>query len=203
LLLVPLVAGLIGAGAVDVAAQGGHRVSVGGAPTPGTTTVTPSSAAPGETVWIQMAYLPAATPVQFMVGALRDGFEIVVSQVTDEGGRINGVDSLQMTVPEWVTWDRPYLMIVTDAEYNPLGSADMFHPTDENGRLKRVGSIQLASTGCPSLTGEADEIYFLVGQISGLRTGDKVTVVGRAVESSPCGTGTAIEVQEIERVPGA
>ena len=202
LLLAPLAFGLMGAGAVDLAAQGGHRVSVGGTPATGTTTVTPRSAAPGETVWIQTAYLPPATPIQLMVGALRDGFEIVVSRVTDEAGRFNGLDSLEMTVPEWVTWDRPYLMIVTDTEYKPLGSADMFHPTDQNGMLKRVGTIQQEATGCPFLTGEADEIYFLVGNTSSLRTGDKVTIVGRALESSPCGTGTALEVLEIERVPG-
>jgi hypothetical protein len=201
LLLAPLSVGLIGAGAVDVSAQGGHRVTVGGAPTAGTTTVTPRSAAPGETVWIRVAYLPPATPVQFMVGALRDGFEIVSTNVTDAGGRINGADSLQMEVPEWVTWDRPYLMIVTDAEYGPLGSADMFHPTDDSGRLKRAGKIDNQGTGCPSLTGAADEIYFLLGDTSALRTGDKVTIVGRALETSVCGTGTAIEIHQVERIP--
>ena len=35
--------------------------------------------------------------------ALRAGFEIVTTQVTDPSGRINGQDSIQVTVPSWVS----------------------------------------------------------------------------------------------------
>lgn len=198
LLLTPLALAVIGA--ADASAQG-HRVPVGNTEQPGTTTVTPGNAAVGEIVWIRTAYLPPATPVQFMLGALRDGFEIVVTRMTDDRGRIDGLDSLQVTVPEWVSTDRPYLLIVTDTDYNPLGAADMFHPTDANGVLQRVGQVTLAAQGCPVLTGEADEVYFLVGDTSGLANGDRVSIVGRAVDSSTCGAGTTIEIQKLEKKP--
>jgi hypothetical protein len=120
--------------------------------------------------------------------------------VTDDAGKIGGMDSLQVTVPDWVTQDRPYLVIVTDVNYNPLGSADMFHPTDATGMLARTGKVSLQSTSCPILTGEADEIYYLTGITSGLQMGDRIRVVGRPVESTACGKGTTIEVQKAERL---
>lgn len=198
LLVTPLALAVLGASGAS--AQSGHRVPVGGTDHPGTVSVTPRSAAVGDVVWIRTANLPPTTSVQFMLGALREGFEIVVTRVTDEAGRMDGQDSLQVTVPEWVTTDRPYLMIVTDTAYNPLGTADVFHPTDANGILRRVGDVKLEGTGCPVLTGQAEEIYFLIGDTSTIRTGDRVKVIGRAVESGACGAGTTIEMQQIEKM---
>jgi hypothetical protein len=136
-----------------------------------------------------------------MMGALRDGFEVIALGLTDENGKFDGLDSLQVEVPQWVTPDRPYLIIATDAEYRPLAAADMFHPTDASGMFTRAGKVGLQAGSCPVLTGEADEIYFLNGITSGLSSGDQVKVVGRAVESGPCGKGTTIEVHRVERVP--
>jgi hypothetical protein len=136
-----------------------------------------------------------------MMGALRDGFEVVATKVTDATGKLDGVDSIGMKVPEWVSPDRPYLMIVTDANYTPLGTADMFHPTDRNGVLERVGKFVREAAGCPVLTGDAGEIYFLTGDTSKLTPGDRVRIVGRALESSSCGKATGIEVQRAERLP--
>lgn len=196
-LLAPLAAGLVAA--TGASAQSGHLVPVGNTTERGATSVTPRAAAAGDVVWIHTAYLPPSTPVQFMLGALRAGFEIVVTRVTDPSGRINGQDSIQVTVPDWVTTDRPYLMIATDADYKPLGAADMFHPTDANGFLQRTGEVKVDKAGCPVLTGQADEIYFLSGDTSGLRSGDRVRVVGRATESGACGAGTTIEIRTLER----
>jgi hypothetical protein len=188
-------------GAQSVSAQGGHGVAVGGAPAKSAATVKPHSGAAGDVVWIQTAYLPPATAVQFMMGALRDGFEVVTTQMTDERGKIGGADSIQITVPTWVTRDKPYLMIVTDAYYNPLGVADMFHPTDKNGVLVRTGKFTRELPSCPSLTGDADEVYSLSGDTSALTPGDRVRITGRVQQSGPCGKGTTIAVQKIERIP--
>jgi hypothetical protein len=188
-------------GAQGLAAQGGHGVAVGGAPSTSTATVKPRSAAAGETVWIQATYLPPGTAVQFMMGALRDGFEVVSTQVTDDRGKLGGADSIAIKVPAWVTRDKPYLMIVTDAYYNPLGVADMFHPTDRNGVLVRTGKFVRETPACPSLIGESDEVYYLSGDTSSLQPGDRVRITGRALTTGPCGKGTTIAVQKLERVP--
>ena len=200
-LLAPLTLTALAVGAQGLSAQGGHGVAVGGAPATSAATVKPRSAAAGETVWIQTAYLPPGTSVQFMMGALRDGFEVVSTQMTDDRGKIGGADSIAIKVPTWVTRDKPYLMIVTDAYYNPLGVADMFHPTDQNGVLVRTGKFVSEVPNCPSLTGDSDEIYYLTGDLSSLKAGDRVKITGRALPSGPCGKGTTIAVQRIEPLP--
>jgi hypothetical protein len=196
---------MVAAGALlagDLAAQGGHGVAVGGVSTSSSASVSPRSAKPGEIVWIQTAYLPPATPVQFMVGALRDGFEVVLTRVTDQGGKLNGADSLQFTMPSWLTWDRPYLMIVTDANYNPLGTADMFHATDSRGMLLRTGTVQQDPMGgCPFLTGGSGEMYYLQGDTKPLQVGQRVRIVGRAIKDGSCGKGMTLELQRVDPVP--
>lgn len=199
-LYTPLVLGVL-ASAQGASAQGGHRTMVGLMPTSGSTTLGTRSGPVGSKIWIRTASLPAGKEVQIMLGALRDGFEVVTTRMTDENGKFGGMDSLQVEVPSWVKQDRPYLMIVTDTDYNPLGSADMFHPTDQNGTLVRSGRVSLQATGCPVLTGDAEEIYYLAGVDSGLQAGDRIKVVGHPVDSSTCGKGTTIEVQKVERVP--
>jgi hypothetical protein len=193
------VSALLGGGLM---AQGGHTVPVGGVSTTSSTSVNPRSAKPGEIVWVQTAYLPPATPIQFMVGALRDGFEVVVMKTTDGTGKIDGTDSLQVKVPDWVTWDKPYLMIVTDQQYNPLGSADMFHPTDAQGNILRTGTVQQDPMGgCPFLKGAADEIYFLAGDVKALHLGERVRIVGHVLKDGPCGKGLTLELKRVDAVP--
>jgi hypothetical protein len=182
-------------------AQSGHRVTVGLMPMSGSTTLATRSGTAGAKVWIRTASLPPRTEVQIMMGALRDGFEVIATRATDDTGRFEGLDSLQIEVPAWVKHDRPYVVIVTDAEYRPLGSADMFHPTDRNGALTRVGKVAFDGVGCPVLTGAADEMYFLTGNTSAIRSGERVRVVGRAIDQGPCGNATAIDVQQVERLP--
>ena len=198
-LYTPLVLGLL-AGAQGASAQGGHRTVVGLMPMPGSTTLGTRSGPVGSKIWIRTANLPASTEVQIMLGALRDGFEVVTTRMTDDRGKFGGMDSIQVEVPSWVKPDRPYLMIVTDTNYNPLGSADMFHPTDGTGTLMRAGRVSLQQTGCPVLTGDAEEVYYLTGISAGLQAGDRIKVVGHPVESGTCGKGTTIEVQKVERV---
>ena len=200
-LIAPLAVAALAVGAQGLTAQGGHGVAVGGAPSTSAATVKPRSAAAGETVWIQTAYLPPGRAVQFMMGALRDGFEVLSTQMTDERGKVGGADSIAIKVPTWVTRDKPYLMIVTDEYYNPLGVADMFHPTDRNGVLVRTGKFLSEVPSCPSLTGDSDEIYYLTGDTSSLKPGDRVKITGRVLPAGPCGKGTTIAVQQIERIP--
>jgi hypothetical protein len=101
-LLVALIVGVFAPGAAKLAAQGGHRTVVGLMPMNGSTTLATRSAAAGTKIWIRTANLPARTDVQIMMGALRDGFEVIATRATDEAGKIQGMDSLQVEVPQWV-----------------------------------------------------------------------------------------------------
>jgi len=134
------------------------------------------------------------------MGALRDGFEVVQTLSTDEGGRINGMDTVRVTVPDWVQTDRPYLIMITDPEYNPLASADMFHPTTPEGSVVRRGTIRFEDPACPTLTAAGEEIYFLVGDVAGLGAGERI-VRGKLADSGRCGNVTTIEVAEVRLPP--
>jgi hypothetical protein len=155
----------------------------------------------GTTVKIATKNLPRDMQSQISMGAMRDGFEVIKTGYTDMSGRFNGRDTVEVTIPDWVRNDRPYLVMVTDLQYNPFAPAEMVHPTDARGLIVRRGVIkQEAQGGCPTLTGEAGELYFLMGDLAGAHVGDRARVQGRPVQNSRCGTGTTIEVSSTRLV---
>lgn len=206
-----LACAVLAGGAVDLSAQSGHphddndqpvsghtgaghRVVSGGVVYPGLATMIDRSGAAGALLRLHAQQLPPDRDVQVMVGALRDGFEVVQTLRTDSEGRIHGQDTVKVTVPEWVKNDRPYLVMITDLEYNPLAAADMFHPVAADGGLVRKGTIRREDPACPTLTGEGEELYFLVGDTGALVAGEETVVRGRLVEPGRCGNATTIEV---------
>lgn len=190
-----LAVAMLAGGTSQASAQWGHRVQIGGNQNPGTTTVSPRSAAKGAPVNVAIRDLPPGTPVQIMIGALQDGFEVVSTFVTDDNGRMNGRDTVAVTVPDWVKTDRSYLVMLTDTSYRPLAAADVFHPTDPTGGLSRRGTVKWEDPRCPTLTGPSGEMYFLVGETKGLPAGEDVVLKGKVTEVTPCGPTTTIRVE--------
>ena len=199
---VALAAALL-AGGADLSAQrtSGHAVVLGGEINPGTSSVLTRSGATGAEVKVLAQGLPANTNIQIMMGALRDGFEVVQTLSTDDQGHINGRDTVTFKVPDWVKNDRAYLVMISDLQYNPLAAADMFHPTAPDGALVRRGTIKIEDPSCPTLTAEGAEIYFLVGDISALTPGKEMVVKGRVSDTTRCGNTTTIEVTSAEPPP--
>jgi hypothetical protein len=181
---------------VPFSKSGGHAVLVGGHATTGVATATVNHGRPGGLLKVATRQLPANATAQISLGAIRDGFEVVKTGFVDMGGRFNGRDTVEVTVPTWVRNDRPYLLMVTDLEYHPFAPAAMVHPTDARGMIRRTGLVKREPTGgCLTLTGEADELYFLTGDTGGLTSGEEVRIEGRPVQNTRCGTGTTIEVR--------
>ena len=180
----------------------GHRVVSGGTMYGGLTTVVTRSGPTGSVMTMYAQQLPPDRDVQIMMGALRDGFEIVRTARTDDMGRIQGQDSIRITVPDWVKFDRPYLVMITDLQYHPLAAADMFHPTTPEGVLSRIGVVKLEDPKCPVLVADgSDEWYVLVGNTARLIAGEKMAVRGKVVPAGQCGPMTTIEVQETRNPP--
>jgi hypothetical protein len=197
---------LLGGAAAGVSAQhtghytaaprtSGHLVVLGGETNPGSVSVMPRSGTVGTEIKLTPKGLPANAQIQIMMGALRDGFEVVQTATTDEGGRIRGQDTVRIEVPEWVKTDRPYLVMITDLSYNPLAAADMFHPTSAEGTLVRRGTVTYQDPSCPMLTSEGGEIYFLVGNTTGIIAGKDMVFRGKVVDDQRCGKTTTIEVR--------
>lgn len=180
----------------------GHRVVSGGTMYPGLITVINRFGPSGSTMRIAAQQLPGNRDVQIMMGALRDGFEIVRTARTDDNGRIGGQDTVSFKVPDWVRADRPYLIMITDLEYHPLAAADMFHVTTPEGLVSRRGVVKLENEGCPVLVADgSDEWYVLLGNTSRLIAGEEMAVKGMVVEPGECGPMTTIVVQETRNPP--
>src|SRR5687767_11255876 len=180
----------------------GHRVVSGGTLYSGLTTVITRSGPTGSVMTVHAQQLPPDRDIQIMMGALRDGFEIVQTTRTDDMGRVQGQDSIRITVPDWVRFDRPYLVMITDLQYHPLAAADMFHPTTPEGVLSRTGVVKLEDPKCPVLVADgSDEWYVLVGNTARLIAGEKMAVRGKVVPAGQCGQMTTIEVQETRNPP--
>ncbi|MSR35864.1 MAG: hypothetical protein EXR95_04345 [Gemmatimonadetes bacterium] len=183
-------------GALDLSAQhtSGHLVVLGGEATAGSVSVSPRHGVVGTELKLVPKGLPANAAVQIMMGALRDGFEVVQTASTDDGGRIRRQDTVRIVVPDWVKNDRPYLVMITDPSYNPLAAADMFHPTSADGMLQRRGTITYQDPTCPMLTAEGGEIYFLVGDPSLLPAGKDWILKGWVAQPGRCVNVTTIHV---------
>ncbi len=92
---------------------------VGGQASTGTATAMPNNGKAGATLKVTTGQLPSDLAAQINFGALRDGFEVIKTGHIDMGGRFNGRNTIDVTIPDWVKTDRPYLLIVSDLEYNP------------------------------------------------------------------------------------
>ena len=186
---------LLAGGAASLSAQAGQLVQITENQLPGLATVSPSSGASGTMVKVATKNLPARTEVQFMIGALQDGFEVISTVMTDEQGRPGGQDTVAVKIPDWVQTNRSYLVMLTDLNYKPLAAPNMFHPTDASGGLQRRGTMKSDDPRCPMLTAPGGENYFLVGNTTGLRSGNDVIVKGKVTDFTPCGRTTTISVE--------
>lgn len=188
------------AAAPGLSAQG-HLVSLGGEINHGSLSVEPRYGTVGTEFKIVPHNLPPNTDVQVMLGALRAGFEVVKTLRTDDRGLLSGRDTITITVPDWVTNDRAYLVMLTDTNYNPLAQADMFHPTKADGMIVRRGLVKLDPTGCRFLTAEGGEQYALEGDTSMLMLGKEMLVKGKVVPAGQCGPFTTIELRAAKLPP--
>jgi len=180
---------------VPFSRSGGHRVVVGGESGSGTATAFPNNGRAGAELKLATSSLPFQVSAQINFGALREGFEVISTGYVDRGGRFNGRDTMTVTIPDWAKNDRPYLLIVSDLQYVPLAPAEMVHPTDAQGMIRRHGIVkQEVQGGCPTLTGEVGELYFLTGNTRGINSGHDMRVHGRVLQNTRCGAGTTIEV---------
>lgn len=174
----------------------GPDVLFGPAGPVGAPLTTPGFGPAGSLVELTPRDLPAEEAVQLMIGAMQQGFEVVTEAVTDAEGRIAGAASPVVEIPDWVETDRPYVVIVADRGYAPLGRADIFHPTDDDGTLSRVGRVTRHGT-CTMLVNDWQR-YVLLGDVGEWAEElERVMVTGTAEPAGSCGEGIAIRVEVV------
>lgn len=158
-------------------------------------TVTPGSGPPGTVVSLSTLNLPLEARVHVGVGAMQKGFEALVEAEQGEWGEI----AVRVTVPSEWTWDQPLVFIAFNAVFAPIGMSDPFHVTDQEGRIRRSGTISEVRDGCLMLEDEYEYTYALTGDAGDLAVGDEVTVSGVYLAQSPCYDGSTIGVAEVRK----
>jgi hypothetical protein len=189
--------------AEQVAAQvAGSRVQAPGADriTRSLQRIAPTSGPPGTVVTVGSALMPHLTPVRVAMGATRIGFEALAELLTSATGEFE----VAVTVPEWARWDRNHRFILFDFYFNPIAVSESFVVTDEQGRVRREGTVTREGS-CLVIHDTDGEVFALsgdAGTLTGLAESQRIVITG-TLPSGPsgCGERRAIHVVELQRVP--
>jgi hypothetical protein len=187
---------LLWGGAAGAAAQ---EPPTADPPIPGVerpTWLSPWSGPPGTLVTVRGELLPAITPVHVALGGTRAGFEALTLALTTRYGELEET----VRVPEWARRDRAHRFIIFDAYFAPLATTALFHVTDPDGSILRVGRVTGLRAGCASFAGDDEERYAVEGELDGLSVGDRGEMEAVILESAPCGQGIPVRLREFRRV---
>jgi len=158
--------------------------------------VEPRAGPAGTRVRVSSLEMPMITPIWVGIGASRTGFEAFHTIMTD----MDGSFAVEIDVPVWAHWDRAHTFIAFDLYFRPIALSEVFHVTDEHGRVRRGGHVREAADGCLALEDEEGHQYALDGLPPGdHRPGETVAVEGQILFDGRCGLPQTITVTDIER----
>jgi hypothetical protein len=156
---------------------------------------------------------PAGTEVRVRAEGLRPNIRVHIGIGEVQGcgyevrapAQIDGRGSIETTVvvPDWGHYDHFEVVMILDENFVPIAVSDPFHIVDENGMLRREGTVATAWPGCPALVTETRVAYALVEPhtLSLMASqGETLRVTGR-MAGPACTLQNAIEVVSIEAVP--
>lgn len=190
----------LGAGAEAVLAQVMATPPAIGDVTRRVQMVTPLSGPAGTEVRIRAEGLRPNRRVHVGIGELQGcGYQICEPAQVDT----RGVLETTVVVPEWGHYDHYEVVMILDEDFVTLAVSDPFHVVDENGMIRRSGTVSMAWPGCPSLVTDDGVAYALLGEHAlGLMAsqGEELRIEGRPAGSA-CTLQNAIEVVSVELVP--
>ncbi len=200
------VAGALGGGLPDEAAaqtsdQTADRLSPTADLLHKPSSISPKSGPPGTEVRVRGAHLPAITPVNVAFGGTRSGFEGLSFILTTTEGEVED----RVRIPEWAERDRVHRFIIFDAYFDPISMTEIFHVTDEDGKLFREARVLSRESGCVHVQGRDEDEYYLVGGTDAIEEtlsyDGWITFEGRPIESTQCSTETPhVEVVSAQRL---
>ena len=163
-------------------------------------TVEPRHGPHGTLVTVSTLNLALQAKVHVGIGATHTGFESLAEAPQGELGEI----SVDVRIPPSAPVDRAVVFVAFNAIFSPIGMSDPFHVTDENGLVRRTGSVVApeAEGRCLAFRDTDDFPYLLTGNLSGLEPGSEVVIEGAYSEGGACGEGDTIEVRRVVRTLG-
>ena len=94
-----------------------------------------------------------------------------------------------------------FVMAATACASSPASPGEV-SVTPAGPVLKVQGALTADGVECPALRADNGDLYTLLGDLKGFRSGDRVSVEGTRVEISYCMQGTTLQVTHIDRRGG-
>ena len=193
-----LVTALVGAVALSlpsvqaVAAQGAHR-SAAVDSIRQIQQMSPTFGPIGTVVHLSTENLPVQAKVHVGYGATRTGFEALFEVQQGMWGDI----AAELTVPPSAPWDRAIVFVAFNAIFSPIGLSDPFHVVNEDGLVRRSGTITDESETCTTFRDQDDYLYALSGDLAALPVGTEVVIEGTYSPTGSCMGGSTIAVVSV------
>ncbi len=159
--------------------------------------VEPRSGPPGTEVRIYSENIPPQGKVLVGIGAIGVGFEVLSEGTQGRWGDVTAA----LAIPESAPWDRSIRVIFLNGLFSPIALSDPFHVTDQDGLVRRVGSVVRDGAGCVALEDDHGDIYALDGSPDALAPGSEVAVEGRWTSGGDCGADGTLEVVRVMDPP--
>ena len=161
--------------------------------------VSPQSAAPGETVTVEGRGFRADERVRVAAGPPRSEYQTVSTTRADAQGRVRA----QVKVPEWADPGRGLVWaLVTDDRREAFARGFRVEERGNGGSddsvMEVTGTLTREGVECPALRSDGGRLYTLAGDTGRFGPGDRVRVRGSRAEMSICQQGTTIDVRSIE-----
>lgn len=158
--------------------------------------MSPTYGPAGTRVEISTLNLPVQAKVHVGYGATRTGFEALFEVQQGMWGDI----AAELTVPETAPWDRAIVFVAFNAIFSPIGLSDPFHVINDEGLVRRTGTITDEASGCRTFRDQDGYLYALTGDLGGAAVGDEVVIDGTYAPSGSCLEQSTIGVVRVSPV---
>ena len=155
--------------------------------------IVPTYGPAGTVVELSTLNLPVQAKVHVGYGATRTGFEALFEV---EQGMWGDIET-ELTVPSSAPWDRAIVFVAFNAIFSPIGLSEPFHVVNDEGLIRRTGTLTDESPSCMTLRDQDGYLYALTGDLAGHRVGEDVVIDGTYSPSGDCMDANTIGVVRV------
>ena len=167
--------------------------TAGGVRAQGKLTVSPRGGVAGTEVRVGMRGLPPNLGFVIGFGGIGSPHQILAEVESGDDGAF----AATVRVPSWVERDEGYRFYWGYGDMRPVGFAEPFVITGDDGVVRIAGQLGEPATACRALNGEHEAIYALTGDTAAFPAGARVVVEATVADSAPCGDRTTLVVRSV------
>jgi LysM repeat protein len=161
--------------------------------------VEPGRGAPGSLVRLRGTGFAAHQSLDLMAGWSRGDLRPVATVRADWRGEVE----VDVRVPHWAERGETMIFALAGPGRRQPVASEPFRVTSRHagrrGSVSVSGTLTRQGVECPVMRGDDGRTYSLLGELRGVRPGDRIHVEGRIVEMSTCMQGTSLEISRLRR----